>query len=89
MIRVKVRYLLWLKDKTGVEYEEYSLNDGSTVKDLLDILANRYGSLSKHLVEVFEPNSSLIILVNNVKPEPHYRLKDNDAVILMPTVSGG
>lgn len=89
MIKVRVRYLLWLRDKTGVDQEEYLLNEGSTVKDLVEMIASRHESLRKHLVSLFEPDSRLIILLNNVKPEPDRKLKDNDTLTIMPPVSGG
>ncbi len=96
MIRVKVYTILALKTILGQREFEISIPPGSTVKDLLSWMVNKWGdNLSPHL---FKPGSDSLL--------PHIRLmvngrsieflngmdtvlQDGDEFSMLPLVTGG
>lgn len=96
MIRVKVYTILALKKILGQREFEVSIPPGSTVKDLLSWMVNKWGdNLSPHL---FKPGSDSLL--------PHIRLmvngrsieflngmdtvlQDGDEFSMLPLVTGG
>lgn len=89
MIKVIVKYMLWIRDKTGVDREEIILEDGSSLKNLFEKLVGKYPGLAKYLENPLDAANPLIILVNNKKQSLDYVFRDGDEVLLMPPVSGG
>lgn len=88
-MRVKVRYMLWLREKTGVEQEDYILDDGATLKDLINAILNKHEELSNQLEGIFSDDNPFIILVNGKTGRKNYVLRDNDIVTILPPISGG
>ena len=96
-MNVTIEYLGYIKKKLGVERSEIiSLDNKSSVYDLLILLSKKYGDLFRKAV--FDPkdlelkpyhmisvNGLLLNQLKGLKTE----LNDNDQVILMPIVSGG
>jgi MoaD family protein len=96
-LKVTVEYLGYIKKKLGIEKSEIAhLRDKVSVRDLLILLADKYGESFKR--SVYDPqdlelkpyymlsvNGLLLNQLNGMKT----KLKDNDKVILMPIVSGG
>ncbi len=96
-MNVTIEYLGYIKKKLGVERSEIiSLNNKSSVYDLLILLSKKYGDPFRKAV--FDPkdlelkpyhmisvNGLLLNQLKGLKTE----LNDNDQVILMPIVSGG
>ncbi len=92
-----IEYLGYIKKKLGVERSEIiSLDNKSSVYDLLILLSKKYGDPFRKAV--FDPkdlelkpyhmisvNGLLLNQLKGLKTE----LNDNDQVILMPIVSGG
>lgn len=89
MVRVIVKYMLWIRDKIGIDKEEYVLKDGSVLKDLFETLSRKYIDLAKYFEKPLDKENPLIILVNNKKQDYGYVFRDGDEVIIMPPVSGG
>lgn len=96
-MNVTIEYLGYIKKKLGVERSEIiSLDNKSSVYDLLILLSKKYGDPFRKAV--FDPkdlelkpyhmisvNGLLLNQLKGLKTE----LNDNDQVILMPIVSGG
>ena len=96
-MNVTIEYLGYIKKKIGVERSEIiSLDNKSSVYDLLILLSKKYGDPFRKAV--FDPkdlelkpyhmisvNGLLLNQLKGLKTE----LNDNDQVILMPIVSGG
>lgn len=80
---------MWLRDKAGVDSEEFFFNREVTIRELVDAIRNRHKSLDKIISNIFSSDNPLIILVNGVKKSPDQLLRDNDEVVLLPPVSGG
>jgi len=89
LVKIIVKYMLWIRDKTGVDREEFILEDGSILKDLLEKLMEKYSGLAKYLENPMDTENPLIILVNSRRVGFEYVFKDGDEVLLMPPVSGG
>jgi len=90
-MKIRVKYLLWLSEKAGVDAEEVELPSKTTLHQLLVELGSRRPHLSKIIRELLGGSSDIIILVNSKTP-PHgleTPLKDSDEVALMPSLSGG
>jgi molybdopterin synthase sulfur carrier subunit len=96
MIRVKVYTILALKKILGQREFEVSIPPGSTVKDLLSWMVNKWGDkLSPHL---FKPGSDSILpqirlMVNGRSIEflngMDTVLQDGDEFSMLPLVTGG
>lgn len=91
MLRIRVKYLMWLRDKTSVDSEEYIVDKELTIRELIHVIRNKHSSLEKLLDNIFSRENPVIILVNgrSISNNPDYVLSNNDEVILMPPVSGG
>jgi molybdopterin synthase sulfur carrier subunit len=96
-LRVTVEYLGYIKQTLGIEREEQlELGEGALVRDLLTLLAKKYGEPFEKAV--YEPGSvdlkphhilSVNGLLLNQLSGIEIKLKDGDRVILMPVVTGG
>ena len=96
-MKVAVAYLGYIRQTLGVEQgESVELKDDALVRDLLFLLAEKYG----------EPFQKAVYEPKGVDLKPHYivsvnglllnqlngietKLKDGDHVVLMPVVTGG
>ena len=81
--------MLWLRDKAGVEFEEYVFEKPVLLKDLIEEIKRKHSGLSKLLDNVHSSENPIIILVNGVKQDMNYILRDGDEVVFLPPVSGG
>ncbi len=96
MIKVKVYTILALKKVLGQREFEVSLAPGSTVKDLISWMIDKWGDqLSSHL---FKPGSDTLLshirlMVNGRSIEflkgMETVLQDGDEFLMLPLVSGG
>ncbi|AFK51120.1 hypothetical protein TCELL_0696 [Thermogladius calderae 1633] len=79
----RVKFMLWLKDKTGVSEEFIS---AGSLSELVNTLSSKYRVLD----ELYR-RGELIVLVNgvSVNPAAPVSLKEEDEVVLLPPVSGG
>ena len=83
-MKVTVRYFALLREAAGVETEAVELAGESSLKDLLDLLGGRDGSLGSLLRE-----RPLLCAVNREYAAREKSLGDGDEVALFPPVSGG
>ncbi len=83
-MKVRVKYLAAIADYTGVLEEDVEVENGSTLKDLLNRIREMHPDLKK-----FEERFTILVLVNGVNRGLDYKLGDGDRVALLPPVSGG
>lgn len=89
MPNVTVKYLMTFSQVTGKKKEKVAINDGDTIKDLLQILYNFYGRKFKKLIEQDLENRSVIFTVNGEAKDTITRLHDEDEVLISFPVGGG
>ncbi|MCD6591793.1 MAG: MoaD/ThiS family protein [Thaumarchaeota archaeon] len=94
-MRIKVKYFALLREILGVGEEEYELEDGVT---LYDLLLNHIPERHRNAAEVWRDkirrflegkSSSYIVIVNGNRADPDKRLRDEDVVAVLPPVGGG
>ncbi|MCW4019932.1 MAG: MoaD/ThiS family protein [Candidatus Bathyarchaeota archaeon] len=95
-MRVKVVYLGLLRGKVGKKDEEYTLEDGSSLSDLLNTLVDTYGGSLRSVFKADEDSwldPTFIATVNGVLRDPirgnGVLLNDGDTIALMTLISGG
>ena len=96
-MKVIVEYLGYIKKKLDIEKSEtIRLRDNVSIRELLSLLATKYGEDFKK--SVYDPQElelkpyhmvSINGLLLNQIDGMNTKLMDNDKVILMPIVSGG
>jgi molybdopterin synthase sulfur carrier subunit len=80
-MKVKVLYFSQVKDKVGKNEEEIEF-EGKTLKDLVDVLVNKYPNIGDIL-------KRSMFAVNESYETMDYNLQDNDIIAIIPPVSGG
>jgi len=93
-MRVKVRLFALLREVAGTKEIEEEVEEGITVKDLLERLSTKLPKRFRELVfEEQNVSKNVIILVNRRGIREleglETKLKDGDEVALLPPVSGG
>jgi len=94
MITVRVRTILTFKKILGKGEVEFSLHEGSTLRDLVSIMISRWEELAPHLIQ---PNTGAIptvrFMINGRDIAFLNRmdtiLRNEDEVLILPPVSGG
>jgi len=95
-MKVTVEYLGHLRNILKKRFEEVEVEEGTTLSELLGMLAKKYGAPFKE--EVYEPGyrdvkSGFIVTVNSVLLNQlggiNITLKQGDHVTLMAFMSGG
>jgi molybdopterin converting factor small subunit len=105
MIIVKVMYYGKLRELLGVKNEEYAVEKGTTLTDLLTTyISGQHSEVSKTWVEtIFRTIKGVIVqnkngvsvlgnylvLVNGKSTELKEKLKEGDEVTIMPPFGGG
>ncbi len=95
-MKVTVEYLGYIKQTLGVKQKESVGLEGSLVRDLLCVLAEKHGEPFRK--DVYDPKNDKMkphhtlsvngILLNQLKGADT-RLKDGDRVVVLPVVTGG
>ncbi len=95
-MRLKIVYLGLVRSRVGKKEEEYEIEDGSTLLDLLKSLAQTYGKSLKDLLNADEQNRldpTCIVTVNGILKDSSHGSKvtlgEGDTVALMTLISGG
>lgn len=95
-MKVKVKYFAILREITNKREEELEVEEGTTVKDLLDILAEKYGGRFRNYVfdeKTGSVNSQLLFLVDGVNVASlnklETKLTDGNSFVILPPVGGG
>lgn len=95
-MKVKIQYLGYIRNMLRKEEDEFELDEGTFLSDLLNKLAGIYGEAFRR--EVFEPGlkdvkTGFVVTVNGVLMGQlrgvDTRMNDGDSVILMTLMSGG
>ena len=95
-MKVKVHYLGYIRNLLRQKKEEFELEKGTSLSELLDRLAGIYGEPFKK--EVFEPGlrdvkMGFVVTVNGILigqlDGVETKLNEGDNVILMSLMSGG
>jgi len=95
-MKVKVQYLGFIKNLIKRSEEEFELEEGASLSELLNQLAGIYGRAFQK--EVYEPGlkdvkMGFVVTVNGVLMGQlqgvDTRLRNDDTVILMSLMSGG
>ncbi len=76
---ITVLYFAGLKEKTGLDKEEFIFS-GKTVKQLLEELQRKYEGLSEGIIHV---------AINEEYALPEDIIEEKDIIALIPPVSGG
>jgi len=85
-VKVKIKYLVSLKDRTGKSEEEVSFPIGSTLSDMEEWLNKNYGiSLPDPLIMTILNGRGWTQLPEKLATE----LKGGDIISLFPPISGG
>jgi len=93
-MKVKVRFFALLREVAGIKEVEEEVEEGATVRGLLERLSERLPRRFRELIfEGQEVSRNVIILVNRRGIREleglETKLKDGDEVALLPPVSGG
>lgn len=90
MITVNILCSTHLLEITGERRNSIQVTDGSTVKELLNTLSERYGSKFGRVV--LDENPYILIVVNGRSIHKYgleTKLKDGDSIVMSTLVSGG
>lgn len=96
-IKVKVRYFTTLRELAQRAIEEFELKDDAILKDLLEVVALKYGDEARRYLYINDDQKtidpSLRILINGVDSKMlkglETRLNDEDIVAIIPPIGGG
>lgn len=95
-MQVNVHYISLVKSYTNKSREEITLNEGASMEQLLNQIANIYGKQFKE--EVYDPEkkemkSTFVAMINGVLSDQlkgtSTPLKNGDNIILMALMTGG
>ncbi len=89
MARIRVKYLLWLRDKTGISEEVIVLPGSPSLEELIRTIMDKHPELRDLLKNLLGPDNPIIITINGKTINRNIVLKDGDTVKLIPPVSGG
>jgi len=94
-MKVKVRFFTRLREITNKREEEMEVKNGATVKNLLEILEEKYGSEFRDYIRnkrgKYRTNLQYLINGKNVTllQEFDTKLKEDDIMAIIPPVGGG
>lgn len=95
-MKIKVQYLSLVKSFTNRSQDEFELEEGALLSEVLDKIATAYGKA--FIKEVYDPNqkemkATFVAMINGVLMDQlkgaNTPLKDGDNVILMSLMTGG
>jgi len=90
MAKIKVIYTGYLIKVRKKQQETYTIEEGWTVKDLINRLCTKHNSEFKYTIFNQKTNKLLVIvLVNGRVAEPDENLMDGDTVTFVFPYSGG
>lgn len=95
-MQVKIHYISLVKSYTNKSQDEFTLDEGATLAELLNQIAQTYGK--QFTQEVYDPNKkemkqTFVAMVNGVLMDQlkgvNTALKSGDSIILMSLMTGG
>ncbi len=88
-MKVRVKFMLWLRDRVSVSETVVGIDSGFKLSDLLEISVNMIPSLRDHISGVFKNMESRVsVLVNGVNVYSNVELKDGDIVVFIQCLVG-
>jgi len=93
-MRIKVRFFTILREMTGKKEEILTVEDGATVREVLDLLSDKYGNdFSEYIFKGRRLRDHIQILLNGVNITTlnglDTRLKEDSTLAVVPPVGGG
>jgi MoaD family protein len=82
MMKVRVKLFASFRDIVGKKEEEIEIDEGTTVKGLLDAYMERFPQLERY-------RDHIILSVNREYGAAGLELREGDEVSFLPPVSGG
>ncbi len=88
---IKVKFFAHVREIVKTPTTEINVNDKVKLIDLMNLLANKYGSKFREYVFKADHIASHIILMINGEPVKNQDvyLEENDILAILPPVSGG
>jgi MoaD family protein len=87
-LKVKVKYFGNFRRIIGLKEETLTLQDGATLRALIDVIAQRHGPrVKEHLFTRGQFQG--VMLDGRVTDDLDIRLKEGATVVLMPFIVGG
>lgn len=91
-MHIKIRFLAMFKEIVGREKISREVEVGTTIGDVLDMLAKEYGKDFRETIDKktgqVDVNTLVMLNGRNVR-DTNEKLKDNDLVIITAPVGGG
>lgn len=95
-MKVMVRYYGWVNYETNKHFEEFVLEDDTSIHSLIELVAKKYGSKVKDLCLPGGETGQAAVTINrqdlndrNIFPEwLDTRIRENDIVSLLGPISG-
>lgn len=91
-MHIKIRFLAMFKEIVGREEISREVEVGTTIGDVLDMLAKEYGKDFRETIDKktgqVDVNTLVMLNGRNVR-DTNEKLKDNDLVIITAPVGGG
>lgn len=96
-LKVKVRYFTTLRELARRAEEDFELEDRILLKDLIEIIALKYGDEARRYLYADEKHNlidpSLRILVNGIDSKMlrglETKIEDGDVIAIIPPIGGG
>ncbi len=90
IVKVVVWFLLWLREKLGVDKLSIDVDDGASIYDVLLEVCRYVRGLERYVNGLFTEQSRISVLVNGRSVSNRsYIVRDGDIIELTPLVSGG
>ena len=91
MPTIKVKFFARVREIAKTTTTEINVNDKVKLLDLMNLLADKYGSEFRDYVFKTDHIASHIVIMINGQPVRNHEvyLEDNDILAILPPVSGG
>ena len=93
---MKIKYFTTLRKLAGKAEEEFNIEDGATLEDILKDVASKYGEEAKNYLfqkdkNEFDPSVYFLINGKNYRTLSGLktRLRNEDVVAIIPPIGGG
>ena len=95
-MKIKIKYFTTLRELAGRAEEEFSIDDGTTLEDILKEVASKYGKdaydyLFQQDKNEFDPSVYFLINGRNYRTlsGSKTKLKNDDVLAIIPPIGGG
>ncbi len=88
-MRIKVCYMLWLRDKVGADCEDIEVSGSTTLSQLIMEIMDKHPVLGEIIGDPFSSDNPFILTLNGRTATRDQLLREGDTVKILPPVSGG